>query len=144
MRPPRKTIWSGAILMVLGALHLAMTFALSARHIPGWLGRGLWMSENPDLDISALPPEIGGFWFSFGSFGLPLILLGALVTHLGKRGQTAPALIGWVIGAWALLGAYLLEPSPFALAVIPAVMIVTAARAATPQSTAVPASAPTP
>jgi len=139
MQSLRKVVWSGGILMVLGALHLAITVALSARHVPGWLARDLWLGDDPDLDMSSLPPEAGGFWLSYGSFGLPLLLLGALVRHLGRRGQAAPAFIGWGVGVWAALGAYLIEPTPFLLALIPAAMIVAAAR----QRTAVPATAPT-
>lgn len=138
MQPLRKVVWSGVILVALGALHLAMTFALSAKHVPGWLARDLWLSNNPGLDMSSLPPEAGGFWLSYGSFGLPLLLLGALVWHLGRRGQAAPAFIGWGVGTWAALGAYLIEPTPFVLALIPAIMIVVAG-----QRTAVPATAPT-
>jgi len=43
------------------------------------------------------------FWFSPGSFGVPLLLLGALVTWQARRGQRVPGALGWGVVAWAVL-----------------------------------------
>lgn len=47
------------------------------------------------------------FWFSPGSFGVPLTLLGSLVVWSVRRGLRTPALVGWGLAAWALLLAVL-------------------------------------
>jgi Family of unknown function (DUF6463) len=43
------------------------------------------------------------YWFSPGSFGVPLLLLGALVTGLTRRGVRVPGWVGCGVAAWAVL-----------------------------------------
>ena len=43
------------------------------------------------------------FWYSVGSFGVPLLLLGSLVTRLSRRGERVPVWLGCGIASWAVL-----------------------------------------
>jgi Family of unknown function (DUF6463) len=43
------------------------------------------------------------FWFSPGSFAVPLGLIGLLVVHLTRKGQRLPLWLGWIIVVWALI-----------------------------------------
>ena len=43
------------------------------------------------------------YWFSPGSFGVPLLLLGSLVTWLARRGARVPGWLGGGVAAWAVL-----------------------------------------
>jgi Family of unknown function (DUF6463) len=48
-------------------------------------------------------PVAEAFWFSPGSFGVPLLLLGGLVAWLARRGQRVPGWLGLAVVAWAVL-----------------------------------------
>lgn len=129
-----KTLWAGRILLALAVVHLVLMTGLGHRHVPDWLGLGLW---DASADPAAIKPALGAFWSSYGSFGVPLLLLGAWAVRQARRGLPVPAFVGWGLGAWALGGAYLLEPTPFVLALVPAVLILR------DQATAVPKMSPT-
>ncbi|WP_246633563.1 DUF6463 family protein [Pseudonocardia nigra] len=119
----RSVTWAGRLLVALGALHLVVTAAISAPHLGTWVRGGLW------LPVGGLgEPAVGAFWLSVGSFGVPLVLLGGMVTWAARLGHTPPAFVGWGIAAWIAVCALILEPSPFALGLIPAAMLVRAGR----------------
>ena len=111
--------------MALGALHLASTAVLSAQHMDAWVRGELWLPQSGPMEIS---PAVGAFWLFPGSFGLPLLLLGGMVTWSASIGRTPPAYVGWGIAGWATICALILEPSPFILALVPAAMLIRAAR----------------
>lgn len=58
------------------------------------------VSLDPPADRIAVSEA---FWFSPGSFGVPLALLGSLVTWSAWRGHPVPGAIGWGLVAWAVL-----------------------------------------
>ncbi|SDM45343.1 hypothetical protein SAMN04489726_1700 [Allokutzneria albata] len=55
---------------------------------------------NPSADRLAVAEA---FWFSPGSFGVPLLLLGSPVIRLARRGEPVPGWVGWGVLAWAVL-----------------------------------------
>ncbi|GAB3160862.1 DUF6463 family protein [Myceligenerans halotolerans] len=122
--------WAGRILMILGAVHLILLGALNLEYAGEWFTGALW----------GLPPDeflhpsgaAGAFWISIGSFAVPMLLLGALVSDLARRGIVAPASIGWGLAAWCAVAAVVLEPTPMLLGLIPAVLLIREARAARP------------
>ncbi|MFI7643667.1 hypothetical protein [Nonomuraea sp. NPDC049400] len=124
----KSVVWAGGILALLACLHLSSTALLSADHLPGWFRGELWFFPPNLDDLAMLAPNVGAFWMVWGSFGVPLGLVGALVVGYGRRGQVPPSYVGVVVGFWALTSAAVLEPSPFVLGVIPAVMLVVASR----------------
>ncbi|MEV6032264.1 hypothetical protein AB0L65_13995 [Nonomuraea sp. NPDC052116] len=119
---------AGGMLVFLGCVHLVATAVLSAEHIPGWFGGSMWFFPPGPEDLSRLAPGVGAFWLVWGSFAVPLGLIGALVVGFGRRGRVPPAYLGIGVGVWALGGAALFEPSPFVLAVVPAVLLLVAHR----------------
>ncbi|GAA3470721.1 DUF6463 family protein [Nonomuraea roseola] len=125
LSPLRHVVLAGRIIAFLGLLHLVMTLAFNLHRLPAWLTLGLWFPAN---GLSELPPDAGAFWLTIGSFGLPLLLLGLLITWLGRRDVTPPAFAAWALGAWGTLLAVLFEPSPAILLWLPAALLLVAAR----------------
>ncbi|GAA1587643.1 hypothetical protein GCM10009678_82570 [Actinomadura kijaniata] len=121
-------MWAGGILVLLACLHLSSAALLSADHLPGWFRGELWFFPPDPDDLATPAPNVGAFWMVWGSFGVPLGLVGALVAGYGRRGQVPPPYVGVIVGFWALTSAAVFEPSPFALGMIPAVMLLIASR----------------
>lgn len=121
-------VWAGGLLVFLACLHLVSTGLLNAHHMPAWFRGDLWLSPKGFSDLGALPVEIGAFWLVWGSFGVPLGVLGALVAGLGRRGQAPPAYVAICVAVWGVTSAAVLEPSPFIAVLIPAGMLLVAAR----------------
>lgn len=136
----RKSLWAGWILIALGVFHLVVLTGMAYKHIPGWFGLDLW---GLDADPTQIQPSLGAFWSSYGSFAVPLMLLGAFVVHQARRGLPSPRFVGWGVGLWALGGAYLLEPTPFALAIVPVALILLDRSPRRDQATAAPKTSPT-
>jgi hypothetical protein len=112
--------WSGWIFTVLGACHLVLGFALTASHAETWLRGGLW---TPDFTIAEMPPSMGGYWMTLGSFGLPLLVVGLTVLWLERRGITPPAFIAWTVGAWSILAGLVFEPAPWIVVTVGAALL---------------------
>ncbi|MFE3453260.1 DUF6463 family protein [Nonomuraea sp. NPDC059194] len=121
----RKVVLAGRITAFLGALHLVICAVFSLSYVSGWVSGGLWFPAN---GLSALSPAAGAFWLTVGSFGLPLLTLGLLISWLGKRNVVPPAFVAWLLGGWGTVGALAFEPSPFLLIWAPAVVLLLAAR----------------
>lgn len=103
--------WSGHLLLWLGTVHLVLTLALTApTHAADWLSGAAWGLNG---SLSELPAVEGAFWVTVGSFGAPLVLCGALVLWLDRRGLTPPTFLGWGLLAWSLAGGALFEPAPW-------------------------------
>jgi uncharacterized protein DUF6463 len=93
----------GGLLAVCGGLFHTVAAAVM-RH-------GVWAQivdegffNTVTLDPSADRLAVAeAFWFSPGSFGVPLLLLGALVTWLTRRGERVPGWLGCGVAAWAVL-----------------------------------------
>jgi hypothetical protein len=58
------------------------------------------VSLQPSADRLAVAEA---FWFSPGSFGVPLLLLGCLVIRSTRRGERVPGWLGGGVAAWAVL-----------------------------------------
>ena len=110
--------------MVFGTGHLAGALALTAReHADRWFTAELWRMEEGILDMS---PAMAAFWLTTGSFGAPLILLGALVLWLDRQGMAPPRFAAWMLVGWSLLAAVIVEPAPWVLITAAGVLLVTA------------------
>lgn len=118
--------WGGRILMILGAGHLLAGLALTSPHFAGrWL-RGRLVGDS----LTALSPASGAFWLTVGSFGIPLIVLGATVSWLDRRGLQPPLFIAWTIGIWSVLAAVMFRGAPWLLAWIAVGLLILGARRA--------------
>ncbi|GAA0933752.1 hypothetical protein [Nonomuraea longicatena] len=119
---------AGWILLALAGVHLALLALATATHLPGWIGGQLWVTPQGLSDFAELSPSAGAFWAFWGSFAVPLGLLGAMVIRSAREGRTPPAYVGIGLIVWAAVGALIFEPSPFVLGAIPGAMLVVAAR----------------
>jgi Family of unknown function (DUF6463) len=94
--------WGGVLAMCGGLFH-TVTAALMRHEV--WaqiVDEGFFntVTLDPSADRLAVAEA---FWFSPGSFGVPLFLLGALVTRLTRRGERVPGWLGCGVAAWAVL-----------------------------------------
>ncbi|MDO3703168.1 DUF6463 family protein [Micromonospora sp. C28SCA-DRY-2] len=111
----RLTVAAGWTLAGIGVLHAAVF--LPHPYWEQWLTGGLRSGEGGDASLSV-------FWALPGSFVVPLVLLGLLLARLGRRGERAPAHVGWALGGWAAGCALLIGPSGFLLGFVPAGLLI--------------------
>jgi hypothetical protein len=122
----RKVRWAGRILVVVGTGHLLGAFALTVRdHAHRWFSAELWRLDEGILDMS---PAMAAFWLTTGSFGVPLILLGALVLWLDRQGIAPPRFVAWMLVAWSAMAAVIVEPAPWAVITVAGGLLLAAAR----------------
>jgi hypothetical protein len=93
----------GGLLAVCGGLFHTVVAALSRSEV--WaqiVDEGFFntVTLDPSADRLAVAEA---YWFSVGSFGVPLLLLGVLVTWLTRRGVRVPGWLGCGVAAWAVL-----------------------------------------
>jgi hypothetical protein len=99
----RKLTMSGGLLAVFGGILHLVAAALMRRDAWNQIfdeGFVNTVTLDPSADELAVAEA---FWFSPGSFGVPLLLLGGLVAWLARRGQRVPGLLGCGVVAWAVL-----------------------------------------
>lgn len=121
------TIWAGRTSVAIGVAHIAAFTAKTWPRWGDWIGGGL--HGEAAIKDPANAASMAEFWALPGSFAVPLILLGLLVARMARTGQEIPRYLGWTVGAWVLLGAWILEPSGFPLGLIPTTLLLLAQRA---------------
>lgn len=108
---------AGWSLLVICVLH-TVVFAPN----PWW---GEWLTGM--LRVEPLPVEaISLFWALPGGFVVPGGVLAAMIIGQGRRGRTAPAYVAPALVAWAALCIWIVGPSGFITAVVPATLMVIA------------------
>ncbi|HEX5596870.1 MAG TPA: DUF6463 family protein [Micromonosporaceae bacterium] len=115
MNKKQLTVSAGWSMVAIGVLHTAVF--LPHPYWGEWLTGGLRSGEGSDASVSV-------FWALPGSFVVPLVLLGLLMRRLGRRGERAPAYVGWALGGWVAGCVVLVGPSGFLLGFIPAGMLI--------------------
>lgn len=119
-------LWAGRILVLMGAVHLIVLGVQNGEYVDEWFSGALWGLPREEF---VHPAEANGaFWIVVASFAVPLLLLGLLITRLARQGVAVPQSIGWCLGAWCLVGAAILEPTPLLLGLAPAILLIRAAR----------------
>jgi hypothetical protein len=111
----RLTVGAGWSMAAIGVLHTAVF--LPHPYWGEWLTGGLRSGEGADESLSV-------FWALPGGFVVPLVLFGLLLARLGRRGERAPAYVGWVLAGWAAGCALLVGPSGFLLGLVPAGLLI--------------------
>lgn len=120
------SLWAGRILTLLGVLHLVALGAQNTAHVDDWFSGSLWgLPRDEFVEPSGAN---GAFWITIASFAVPLLLLGALISHLARQGSTVPQFVGWGLAAWCAVGSVILVPTPLPLALIPAALLIREAR----------------
>jgi hypothetical protein len=98
----KLTLAGGLLAVSGGALHITASALM----------RGDVWSQIADegfLNTVSLHPSeerlavAEAFWLTPGSFGVPFLLLGALVTWMARRGQRVPGLLGGGVVAWSVV-----------------------------------------
>jgi hypothetical protein len=113
-------------LTVAGAITLLLISLLHAAAFAPHRWWGEWLA-GPTRRHGLPADALVQFWGSLGGFVVPGVLLALLILRAGRRGRTAPAYVGVVLGLWALSCAWVVGPSGFLLLLIPAVLIIVAA-----------------
>jgi Family of unknown function (DUF6463) len=94
------TMAGGVLAMCGGAGHTAIA-ALMRRDVWTQIGNDGFVGT---ISLEPTPDQLASaeaFWFSPGSFGVPLLVLGSLVVWSTRQGHRVPAPVGWGIAAWA-------------------------------------------
>lgn len=80
--------WAGWLITFYGVAHTlgALTVEKAARYAGTWFSGGLRHE-----DFKAMSAANSAYWFSLGSFGIPLILVGLMVLWLDRRHITPPS-----------------------------------------------------
>jgi len=119
--------WAGRLLALIGAGHLTLGLLLSLDYVEDWLSLRLW---NNWLDDT---PAVNAFWGNLAGFGLPLLIVGLLVTWMDRRGIVPPPFLAWTVLAWSSVFAVIAEPTPAPVMMVAAIMLLRGIhRAATP------------
>jgi hypothetical protein len=96
------TAWGGILATCGGFFHTLV--AISERQ-PAWaqiIDEGFFNTITSDGSVDRLAVT-EAYWYSVGSFGVPLLLLGALVIWLTRRGERVPVWLGCGVISWAVL-----------------------------------------
>jgi hypothetical protein len=94
--------WGGLLAMCGGLFHTVVAALMRQDVWAQIIDEGFFntVTLEPSADRLAVAEA---FWFSVGSFGVPLLLLGSLVTWLLRRGVPVPGWLGSGLAAWAVL-----------------------------------------
>ena len=116
---------SGWVIMLFGAAHTlaALTIEGAAWHLGAWFSGELW-----GADFANMSPAHSALWLSLESFGVPLVVIGATILWLDRRGVTPPALIGWALGCWTLVNAAILLLSPWPILLLGNILLLVGIR----------------
>ena len=121
--------WAGVLITLCGIGHTLGALAQTApRYAEEWFGWALW--EEPNRDLVEMSHTTAAFWFTWYSFGVPLILIGLTVLWLGRRGIAPPPFLPWALAAWIIVGEVLSGPSPLLLVLLANVLLVVGTRRA--------------
>lgn len=118
---------AGWIATAFGAVHVVVS-PLDNRDV--WsdiLDQGPWRTISLDVTPDNLAYS-EAFWVAPGSFGVPVLLLGAYVLWTAKQGVRVPAPFGWAMTAWGVVLVALLPASPAWALLLVGVLLVLAAR----------------
>ncbi|MDG9714868.1 DUF6463 family protein [Streptomyces sp. DH10] len=126
LNKPNLTRAAGWTAVAFGAVHIVVS-PLDNRDV--WsdiFDQGPWQTISLDVTPENLAYS-EAFWVAPGSFGVPVLLLGAFVLSTARRGERVPAPFGWAMTAWGVVLAALLPASPAWVLLLVGVLLVLAA-----------------
>lgn len=109
----RLTKTAGWITAAFGTVHLTVATLVNRRST--WsaaIGDGWWNTFQLDPSTAAEFERSEGFWFTAGSFGVPMIVLGCYIVSSANHQRRVPEWLGWVLGSWGVVVATTLPGSP--------------------------------
>jgi len=116
--------------VAFGVIHIVAA-PLEHRQRDVWadiLEQGPWKTISLEVTPENLPYS-EAFWLWPGSFGVPVLLLGAFVVWTAGRGERVLAPFGWAMIAWGAVLVALLPASPAWALLLVGVLLVLAAQA---------------
>lgn len=102
MKAISLTAWGGGLAVCGGVLHTVVAALMRRDAWEQIIQEGFFNT----VTIAPSPDQLAAaeaFWFSPGSFGVPLFLLGSLVLWTHRQGLRVPGWIGAALVAWAAL-----------------------------------------
>ncbi|BEK91323.1 DUF6463 family protein [Nocardia seriolae] len=120
-----RTLWAGRSVIAIGLLHTAYFIPVTRPSWAEWFSGGL--SRHTDDSSHAQP--LADFWALPGSFVVPLIALGLMITKSAREDREVPRAVGISLGVWSAANFAVLFPSGFVLGLIPAGLLISARRA---------------
>ncbi len=130
-KPDGMTKWAGRSMIIISLVHMLVLGVDALPQLSGWLRLRLWTLEHwrpaSEIGVDLLLSQ-QAFWSTVGSFAIPLMVMGALLSWMAARGQRVPAFVGWALAAWVLVCTFIMEPSGFPLGFIPAGLLIAASR----------------
>ncbi|MDQ0840668.1 DUF6463 family protein [Streptomyces sp. V1I6] len=124
---PKLTHAAGWIAVVFGVIHIVVSPLDNRDAWSDIFDQGPWQTISLDVTPKNLAYS-EAFWVAPGSFGVPVLLLGAFVLWTAKRGERVPAPFGWAMTAWGVVLVTLLPASPAWALLLVGVLLVLAAR----------------
>ena len=122
----RMVRWAGYLTVAIGAGHLVLATALTApEHADAWFSREIWGE-----DLTSMSPAHGAYWLTFGSFGIPQVVIGRQVLWLERRVLVPPTFIAWGLAATGVLCGVIFGPAPWPIDLVAAGLLLAAARQA--------------
>lgn len=122
---------AGWLITLCGVGHSVGAFLQAGPRYSGdWLSGALWDEQNQNL--VEMTNVTAGFWFTWYSFGIPLILFGAAVLWQSRHAAVPPPFIAWALASWTIVGEVLSGPSPLLLLLVASGLLIGAHRATRP------------
>lgn len=118
------TVWTGRLTAAIAVVHTVFFIPVTAESWSDWSSGKLWWDASNTAD----PELLWHYWVLPGGFVIPLLLLGLLISRIGKEGRAVPLYVGVTLGLWCAMAAALMFPSGFLLGFVPAGMLLMAAR----------------
>ncbi len=94
--------WGGILALGGGLFHTVVAATMRQDVWARIFDEGFFNTVTLDPSPDRLPMA-EAFWLSPGSFGVPLLLLGAFVVRSTRRGERVPGWLGSGVVAWAVL-----------------------------------------
>jgi hypothetical protein len=131
--------WAGRLTVLYGAAHMlgALTVERAARYAGAWFSGELWRD-----DLANMSPANSALWLSVDSFGVPLIVVGLMVSWLDRRGITPPPFIAWTLGIWTVIDAVILLLTPWPVLLLANILLLVGVRRARHRDNPTPGSVP--
>lgn len=120
--------WAGWIITLCGIGHTTGSLIQTAPDNAGrWFDGSLWGAGG---DFGAWSEPVATFWYTLYSFGPPLLLVGAAVLWMERRGITPPPFIAWAVAAWTVVTFVASGWSPLPLLLVASGLLLAGARQA--------------
>ncbi len=107
------TAMAGWMAVALGAVHIVVVPVRRRRHLTQVWADGWWNAVTlEDPTTLAEAERVLTFWQTLGSFGYPVLALGAHLVWSAHRGRRVPGWLGGIVLAWGLPFATAMPASP--------------------------------